>query len=391
MLVAMRSRGDAARRGAPVAIAIATLAATGACAALVGLPDVPDLPVARSDADASDGSADGAEGSLCPPTTPPARPASDDPSSNGEQTFIVAMRTLDMGFPPDGGSPVAHGYDLDHVATCCQAAPESCVSGTATAHCDGDGGIDNSGGQFVADIQKVAPAFSDTEVSQHFETGLYTVLFQVQHYNGTANDTQVTVGVLASHGIDGPPDAATPPKWDGTDTWTVDSDDVFDPSARPITPGRFDSHAYVAGGVLVGAVDFPMSLGASGGSRLVVSLTGTVVTANVVAGGGGTFRFEGAQVAGRWSTHAFLAELPSIYAFGAFICRSTNTYATLKPLICKAADVTGDPSLDRTGATCDALSLAFGFTAFPAQFGRVLPPAPRPQNCPDAGPDDCAR
>jgi hypothetical protein len=382
----MKGRGDAARRGAPAAIAIAILIATGACAALIGLPDVPDLPATV----AGDGSADAAEASsLCRLATAPPPPASDDPSSNGEQSFIVALRGLDMGFPPDGGVPVPHGYDLDHVATCCQGAPESCVSATATPHCDGEGGIDNSGGQLIADLQKVAPTFSDTAVNYHIENGLYTVLFQVQHYNGTANDTQVTIGVLASHGMDGPPDAAPTPKWDGTDKWTVDSDYVFDPDAQAVTPGTFDSHAYVAGGVLVASLDFAIALGGSGGNLVIVSLTAGVLTANVVGAGGGTFRLEGAQVAGRWSSRALLAELPWIFAFGAFICPNTNTYATLKPLICKAADLAGEPFRDGTGAPCDALSLAFGFSALPAQVGRILPPAPRPKNCPDAGPDDC--
>jgi hypothetical protein len=382
----MRGRADAARTSAKAALAFATLAGAGACAALVGLPDVPDV----ADAGIVDAAGDAADASpACPSTVPPARPAADDPSKDGEQTFLVAMRTLDLGFHADGGPPLPLGYDLDHVATCCQAAPESCVSATGTTHCDGEGGVDNSGGQLIANLQQVAPTFSEGEVNKRLETGIYTVLFQVQHYNGTANDTQVAVGVLASRGIDGPPDAAAPPKWDGTDVWTVDSDYVINPDAGPIAPGRFDGQAYVAGGVLVAAIDFPMSLGASSGNRVVVSLTGGVVTARVVGAGGGTYRLESAQLAGRWSTHAILAELPSVYTLGAFICPDTATYASLKPLICKAADLTAYGTRDHTGATCDALSVSFGFTAFPAQLGRVVPPAPRPKNCPDAGPDDC--
>jgi hypothetical protein len=385
------AHADRARRSPLLALGLLTTA-TAACAALVGLPDVPDVPVdagmdAQGDTDAAGDAKAG-----CALTAPPPRPGADDPSTDTEQTFVVAMRALDFGIRTDGGPGPSLGYDLDHVATCCLSAPESCVPAAGAAHCDGDGGVDNSGGLLLANLARVAPSFSQDTINQRMATGLYSLLFQVTHYNGTPNDPQVTVGVLPSRGIaprDGT-DAAAPPIWDGTDTWTIDKDFVLgNPNQIPITPGRFDANAYVSNGVLVATIDFPLSLGVTAGNSVVVSLRGGVVTGRVEDAGAGRFRVAEAQLAGRWGSRALLGELPNVFVLGAFVCPGTSTYAQLKDLICKAADVTNDPTHDGVGATCDALSVALGFVAEPALAGRVLAPTPRPVNCRDAGPDDC--
>jgi hypothetical protein len=372
-------------RAAPVAFSLSAIA----CAALVGLPDVPE-PAAIGSNDAGDAEAE-APADPCARRAPP-RPTADDPSSDPDQSFVVAMRAVDFGVRVDGGPRPLFGYDLDGVSTCCRDAPESCIPATGTRHCDEEGGIDNSASDLLSSLALVAPEFSQEGVNRRIAQGLYTILFQVQHYNGTPNDRSVTVGVLSSRGIESQssPDASTPPAWDGNDAWTVDSDFILgSPDASPLVPGRFDARAYVSGGVLVASIDFPISLGVSGGNTVVVSLTGALVTAQVVDAGAGRYRLERGQIAGRYATRALLGELPNVYALGAFICPGTATHAQLESLICKAADVNADPARDRTGAACDALSLGFGFTSDPARAGRVVKPPKRPVNCPDAAVQEC--
>lgn len=374
-------------RAVPVLSSLSAIA----CAALVGLPDVPD-PAATGAGDAGDAGLEAAR-EPCPRNAPP-RPTTDDPSSDPEQSFVVAMRAVDFGVRVDGGPRPSFGYDLDGVSTCCENAPESCVPATGTKHCDEEGGTDNAASDLLSSLALVAPEFSQENVNRRIEQGLYTILLQVQHYNGTENDRAVTVGVLSSRGIESQssPDASTPPAWDGNDVWTVDSDFVLgSPDASPIVPGRFDARAYVAGGVLVAAIDFPISLGVSGGNTIVVSLTGAMITAKIVEAGAGRYRLERGQIAGRYATRTLIGELPNAYVLGSFICPTTATYEQLRSLICKAADVTADPARDRTGAACDALSLGFGFTSDPALTGRVVKPPKRPVNCPDAGVQECPR
>jgi hypothetical protein len=53
-----------------------------------------------------------------------------------------------------------------------------------------------------------------------------------------------------------------------------------------------------------------------------------------------------------------------------------------------------DPTKDKTGATCDALSVGFAFTADPALMGEVVALTTKPSVCDggddDAAPDNCA-
>jgi hypothetical protein len=69
------------------------------------------------------------------------------------------------------------------------------------------------------------------------------------------------------------------------------------------------------------------------------------------------------------------------------LCRGTTTYSFIKQQICQHADIMTDPTLDKTGATCDALSIGFSFTADPALMGEVIAPTSNAQLC-DGGDDD---
>jgi hypothetical protein len=335
----------------------------------------------------------------CPQVYPPAKPPGDDPSDAGDnQTVIVALHTLDLGIRTDGGASPLYGYDLDHVFTCCDGGPESCkppVTGNPP-HCDENEGRDNSGGQLLNTLALLDPTqISSDAISQRLEQGAYSLILQIASYNGQANDTQVVAGIYASAGVVTQGDAAPAAKWDGTDVWTVDESFVLNGAdASPILPNHFDAHAYVSGGVLVMQVNFPLSLGNGTTNPVTISLTGGVITAQIVPVGGGTYKLVNGQVAGRWSAAGVLATASSLQFQGNPICPGTSFYKNVKAQICAAADIAADPTQDNTAATCDALSVGFGFTADPANMGSVVATAQQPDYCDggaDAAPDDCTK
>jgi hypothetical protein len=346
--------------------------------------------------DAGDAGADGPP-PPCAEVFPPTKPAQDDPSDANDQSFVVALHTLDLGFGGDAGtSPASFGYDLDLVYTCCDGGAESCkAASTGAQHCDENGGRDNSGGQLLGTLASEDPGqFNATTISQRLQNGTYTIMLQILHYNGQANDTQVTAALFTSDGIATVGDAAPPPtKWDGTDVWSIDQGSVLLADASPVVGKYADGVAYVSGGTLVMHVSFPISLGTAGTGSLSVDLTGGVLTGQVEPADAGTYRLTDGQIAGRWNVPELLGALQNLAIGSSYLCRGTVLYENVKGLICQAADIMTSPGDDKTGATCDAVSLAFGFTADPANIGEVvatpLKVSPCGDDAGDGAPDDC--
>jgi hypothetical protein len=335
--------------------------------------------------------------SACPELFPPAAPAADDPSDASDQTFVIALHTLDLGLDYEGGSPPPIGYDLDSVYTCCDGGAESCKAAAVGAtHCDEVSGRDNSGELLLSSLASIdSTQFNDTSISARLQEGYYSILIQVFHYNGQANDTQVTAAIYASDGIQPVNDSGVPPpaKWDGTDLWTLDNAFVVAPDASPPLPNHFDGNAYVSGGTLVMHVNFPLSLGTSGTGSLSIDLTSGVLTGTVVPEGG-AYHLQNGVIAGRWNVSDLLGALQSLdLTFGGSsqaLCRGTSTYSFIKQQICSHADIMTDPTADKTGATCDALSVGFAFTADPALMGDVVSPGVKTSVCGDGGDFDAA-
>jgi hypothetical protein len=334
----------------------------------------------------------------CPEVFPPAKPSADDPSDAGDNvSFVAALHTLDLGIRIDGGTPPLYGYDLDQVYTCCDGGAESCKAPvTGATHCDENGGRDNSGGQLINTLALLDPSQinSDT-ISQRLEQGVYSLLVEIKSYNGQANDTQVVAGIYASAGVTTTGDAGPAAKWDGTDVWTIDDGFVLNgPDASPVLPNHFDAHAYVADYVLVMQVNFPISLGTSSTGGVTVTLTGGVITAQIVPAANGQYKLVNGQVAGRWGASGVLGTASSLKFQGTPICPGSPFYQNVKSQICAAADIMADPSQDNKGATCDALSIGLGFTADPAVMGYVVTTGAAPTFCDaaaDAPPDDCTK
>jgi hypothetical protein len=329
----------------------------------------------------------------CPEVFPPVKPAADDPSDAGDQTLALALHTIDLGFGADSGAPPTYGYDMDHVYTDCEGGPESCTAAVAGAtHPDEIGGRDNSGGQLLYTLSSFDPGlFNSSTISERLQAGTYSLLVQLLHYNGTANDTQVTAALYTSDGIQAVGDAAAPPaKWDGTDVWSIDSASVLFADASPVVGNFSDSAAYVSNGIFVMHVNFPISLGTSATGGITVNLTGGVITGQLVPMGNGTYSLTDGLISGRWNVPGMLAAIQALAILTTPLCQGTTLYENIKSQICQYADIMTSSTDDLTGKTCDALSLAFAFTADPANFGNVITTPPKFTSCEAGTPDSCS-
>lgn len=348
-----------------------------------------DAFVREAAPDARDAAVEAAP-AACPEVFPPGKPTADDPSDAGSQSFVVAVRTIDLGVADAGLSASGIGYDLDRVYTCCEGGVESCKAAvTGATHCDDPDGRDNAGAHLFAALAGLDPGqFDTTTISQRLENGVYSILLQVLEYNGQANDTQVTAALYTSQGVEGDAGAA----WNGSDSWTIDDAFVVSPDASPLLPTHFDANAWVADGTLVMHVNFPLSLGTSATSTFNINLTAGVVTGQLVPSGHGTYSLTNGIITGRWNVAQLLSSLQTLAVKGQTLCQGSTYYPFIKGEICQYADIMTDPTQDLTGSTCDGVSLAIALTADPARLGAVVPsPAGNSLCPPDAGPDDCTK
>jgi hypothetical protein len=353
----------------------------------------------------------------------PGQPAADDLSPTPDLTVVVAMQSIDggVGVGADGGittdggtiSPLAPqphiGYDLDQRCTCCGAAPSCAQEPDSGENCDDDAGRDNTGIKLFRFLGASAQQ-GIQDVDQAMYSGLYGIVLQITHYNGQLNDKQVTVAVYASNGVAGPTGGGAPVvHHDGTDKWTVDPRYVTDgvsltgtdcgnnPSCTPVF---YDQYAYVACGVLVAhpllqAVPFTFGgRAAFGGTVMLLQqpyIVGTLVQAMVNVGNGNSLSWGivNGSVSGRWQSSDLLANMASIPDprfpdAGVYICGTDSLYGPVKDFICALQDITSNSSKDNFSPmlySCDSVSMAFGFTAGPAQLGVVAPIPPTPAGC----------
>ncbi len=315
------------------------------------------------------------------------RPAADDPGQGPTASVVVALATLAFG-ESEAGPPALVGFDLDNVCTC--PGPDSCVNTISSPHCDEDGGRDNAGGDLL-DLISGFPGISQASLDDNLSHGTFGFLIQVRGWNGQPNDTQVSAAVYVSSGLVPLPDGGRANvKGDGTDVWQISSDAVLGGDAlvgvdcgndnTACSPVYLDDDAYVASGVLVCSLDFPIAVGSPTAGTVELDLTGSVITAPLTQVPGG-WAIQNGVLDGRWATKSLLSSLAAIpdplSTTGEFLCGTDSTYGIAKNQICSSSDIAADPKLDQTGAPCDAVSIAIGFTGLPAHMGpvtrRVLP------------------
>ncbi len=353
----------------------------------------------------------------------PSPPAQDDPSQTPDTPVVVAMQSIDIGVGPDAGplgvdssAPLPpFGYDLDKTCTCPGATTCKQAPGT-TKICDDDAGRDHIALQLFRDLAPSSQAGS-LQANQAMQAGQFGILLQITGYNQRANDTQVSVRLYASNGIDGIQDGGTPsPNHDGNDKWTVDPAYLVqgqllgnidcETNSSACTPEFVDDHAYVSGGVLVAHLSSaPLTFGYRanlGGALMMLTdavIVGTLRQVTLFGSFQGWSIADG-SISGRWQTSQLLSNLatiPNPLLDGSFVCGTdplgAPVYRYFKPLICGLQDIASSERNDNKGVPCDALSMGFAFQAEPARLGSVYRVDQPPAGCVGSGgaqwQDDC--
>lgn len=386
MVSSGRRRSGSARRAAFWGV-LAALLLLAACTILNPLDDYTNG--IRSDAglEASlDVRSDASIDAGCALRIPPERPTA------GEGSGPLLRFAFDSMQPDRDGGPL--GYDLDRQCTC-QGGPTSCLNKAAPTApaCDLPEGVDNAGGALYKAIAAQAKSIAkyDIDPSGPIQRGRATLILQLADWNGTPNDSNVVLGLLYSFGTDGSQDAGDgfwspeagtiPPKRDGNDVWTYDPDSL--PGGVPRIEDRA---AYVRDGVLVGRFS-SMAL-ALGAVRFVIQ--DVIITGKLVPfAQGGTQLLEGV-IQGRDSAEDILTQFQMFRSPNPpfdNLCRDEPIYAALRDNVCKELDIRKAPGDDNKGLPCDAVSLAFAYTAIPAKLGPPFPAPIQPTPCddPDAG------
>jgi hypothetical protein len=307
----------------------------------------------------------------CVSATYPNPPGGTD---NGKNigTFVVAIHSVNLG---DIGDTVP-GFDLDDTCTCIDDGGPSCVGSStmSSLYCDVSGGVDNQFSKFIALAAVALPnSIGSSTFSASANEGHWSLLFQIDGYNGEANDPAVTVTFLPAAGF------GSTPKWDGTDLWPV-LQTAFDASG---TPKYVSNGAYVADHTLVATVpSIPVKF-AGAKSTITLSLSGAVLV-GTLGNSNGAWRLQ-ATLAARLGVNDLFRALSSYRdENGNPVCTNSGfVYDTAKTTFCTDPDITLESNLPST-APCDAISFGMGITADPAQVGPKVPVPSPTMGCPAA-------
>jgi hypothetical protein len=399
------------RRPVLIASAIAIAAGT-ACEVFIG-DGVSQLPDADAGGDSSDAGAADATGTntldgtiFCSSSQPPSVPP--DYDGGAEYSYVMALRTLDL-------NPPITGFDLDDTCTCCKGCPTtiptgpSCIPPDATimpTQCDNNGGVDSKINDLVKQVTAGLPAHFLQASSNIATCGQRTVLIGLTHYNGQANDDAVGVvatssyGLRDSHGDAGEIDASAlsctnnlgvpvyPPKWDGTDYWSVasattDGDGI--PISKPI-PGFVKNWQLVAdgrAGSALGGISMtfsifgptPVELGSPivMGTLVPLDENGRPLPRDSFYADARThvpamFAISNGVAAGRAARNDLLQSLAFSTSDGVTPnCTDKTNFPEAKVILCTSADTAFYAELDNMHAPCDSLSAVIGFSAGPAR------------------------
>jgi hypothetical protein len=276
------------------------------------------------------------------------------------------------------------------------------AAGTAE-NCDDEAGRDQTGLELFRRLGPTAQAGNEA-ANQAMTTGQYGLVATITHYNGQGNDVQVSVALYASSGVLGTADGGTTQlQHDGTDKWSLDPRYLqfgssligTDCEANAMCmPTYLDDNAYVAGGVLVASLGEVLITfgGRANLGGAVMDLSQTILVGKLRAvslpSNGTSWAIDNGSISGRWGSSKLLSNMATIpdptTDGGVYLCGSNANYALLKSYICSLQDIAVNSSLDNLGARCDAISMAFGFTAEPARLGVVAPLPPTPAGCSSA-------
>lgn len=351
--------------------------------------ELPDVPVG-TDANTPDSGPiieDGCEGmaQVLPP-----RPTM--PDSSGDEVVIGLHELL---LRQDGDRWRMIGRNLDGF---CSLPPVPLVecqprNEESQPQIDGVGGIDNAfGGSFFDLVNATAPELDET-AREASSQGTGALALRIRGYNGEADDPRVEVAVLQSvYGIGGTEGEDEPPAhqviefgayeadgmtrmpfpvWEGNDWLFPRAENFYD--ENPETPVVVANDAYVAGGILVIAIEdnVPFNFASA-----VIGISVKLTDARIVVGiGPGTDMTGRAQLSGRWKVQEMLQSARTLG-----ICPGSPQYDILARRIDTLADVLSRPGDDNTIA-CDAMSAGVEWNIAEARLGSLVVGAVPPDLC----------
>jgi hypothetical protein len=345
-------------------VAVLVLAA-GACQLIAGIDDRSlaeraAMPDAAPVPDAAPG---------CRHAFPPdAADAARGPGGGDERVFA-----LELSF----ARGVDAGFDLDGVCSDGTPAGNGCTQPCDAGIPDDPEGRDNSASTVLGPNSLVGLALlsgGDAGPNDRFRT-----LLRLTNYDGTDEDSDVTVELYRSHGIaplSG--DAAIHPARDGNDVWTI-TDDSRVPgvtTARTVSGGIVSDRrlvAYSFPGAVTIAFGGPAFSAVTSAGYIEISLEHAIVSlalprpGEIVTHG---------TLTGQWRLDDVFRSIAAIREpeTDHYLCGDAGFYPILRSLVCHAAD------LATAGGRCDALSVAFDVEAVVAKLGDVaqLDAAPAP-------------
>lgn len=319
------------RRARFIGMAVGAAGVLVACANILGIEDLqngtPPPVEAGPDVPAID-----------PCVSPPAPPKPTTADGTSQPPLLLALDSIDFG---DAFDPP--GVNLDRR---CTYAPDagSCVplaGKVPTGQIDGDGGVDNSSVNVLAN--KAFPLTVAGRVVDAVAKHIWTLLFRLEGYSGAADDPAVTLRVVTgvSVDVDGGPDAGG---------WAVDG--LL--ADAGIASAPISNVAWVSGGVLRAEFsDLSFVARSNGLGTFLMRLR----SAYVVGALDTTKKVLRGVIAGRWNAADATTEISRLKL------GPTCVGSVITDSLCRAQDIKTDPKDDNKGFECDALSVAFRFTA----------------------------
>jgi hypothetical protein len=380
-------------------VGIMLVGALAACSSIWGFQDLsllpPDASIDRHadvpTTDATSADVTSATDAGCVPALPPPPPdasVTEMDAGNADVELVFALHTIDLGID----SKDLIGFDLDTVCTC--PGPSSCVLPTTSIDdyaCDRAGGRDIASARLFEALGSSDKNLSEAKLNEDINGGRFTFLVTVTDYNGLADDPTVTLEFFNSPGmLDGGP----PPAWNGFDVWPVYSDNVASGTQPDYVSTFIDFQAYVSNFVLVGRFPSPFSVRLSPNSGindnyLELPLSGTVIILPLDPSDAGA-PIDGGTFSGRLASHDLLASVGVFQDDAGFLCGDNLLYGLLATQVCPFQDIMANSHQDNTGASCDAISFAIGFTAVAAQLGPSSQPTQVDASCPKGWDPHCS-
>jgi hypothetical protein len=294
-------------------------------------------------------------------------------------SYVFAVSKLDVGFetPTQDGSGPA-GFNLDR--TCTDTRNQgSCVNNNSfdafDLHTkDKPGGVDNAGYELLKVIGAAYEDLLPGPVSERLKEGSFGLVARVEHYNGMADDMEVTVTVQPAWGVyDDDGKVGKTPDFNETDLWATDSYYFF-PSEDDIIPMYTSSRAYVRGQVLVAKfpqlnINIGMPRSSTGNpSRPLEILLKDAWLVGELTMRDGQMSIDNGICAGRWHTTDLFSSMRQL-AVGiegdpqSNCDRSLDANDLFRLRVCAARDLVDG---DQPGLPCNSISAAIRFTASPA-------------------------